>query len=395
MRLDTTPRRAAAILTLSIGATLIGSVSAAQTRSLTWTETTRVEVPGALGLILRATGALSPTETKNAVHVQGRALIEESGNTAYVVDLENGRWISIDHDARTYISMTFDEMARMSREAMYATAQGGSGGAADAAASREEFEREMREMQATFDFRISAEATGQRQRIGSHNATQHFVTTEFEATAVPEGVDEPAGGALLLLAELWQTPDVPDASALHEEWARQLAQDPRVREMMGDVARSAPNGEEAMAEVLAAWDPQVSAGIVKLVEAMETITGTTVRSTTTVALVPTGVRYDRGALLAWQPESMGDRLRSEAAGAARQAATDAARSALGGLSRGRLGGGNAAPAQAAPADAAPSVRPMFRLISSREDIAYRESGRDVLGELTARIADYTKQEIAQ
>jgi hypothetical protein len=391
-------RRAGVIPLLAAGALALAvqtTAVEAQTRSLTWTESTRLEVPGALGVLLRATGATAPMEGRHAMHVQGRALIQESDDQTFVMDLDAGRWMAIDHTSRSYISMSFEDMAQMTQEALDGVYASAGIDDADAAAAREEWERTKEEIQATLEFRVSSESTGQRQRIGNYNAQQHFVTTEFEATAVPEGVDEPEGGSMIFLAELWQTGDVPTAESLHQEWARQLASDPQFRRLAEEMAASGAEAAEALAETLSTWNPEIGAGIVRMAEAMESLTGTTVRSTVTVALVPLGVSLDRAALTAWEPESMGDQLRAGAGDAARAAAGDAVRGAIGAIGGGRLGGlrGRGAPEPEPEPAAAPTARPLFRMITTREDIAFRESSEDVLGALQQRIADYRTEAI--
>src|SRR5690606_24060299 len=149
--------------------------------------------------------------------------------------------------------------------------------------AREEFERTMEETRADIEFRVSSESTGQRQRIGAYHAAQHFITTELEVSAVPEGVDEPEGGSMASLAELWLTTDVPTGDALYEEWARQLASDAAFREIADELAGSADDVSETMAQNLSTWNPQVGAGMLRMAEAMEALEGTTVRSTVTAA----------------------------------------------------------------------------------------------------------------
>lgn len=372
--------------------TLLSPVDAtAQTRSLTWTEATRLEVPGPLGLILQATGAATPSQSRNAVHLQGRVLVQETGSTTTVMDLDNRHWMLVDHDNGVYSTVTFEEMAQLTREALqgaYASAEGSSG--ADA---REEFERTMEETQANIEFRVSSESSGQRQQIGSHNALQHFITTEFEATAVPEGVDEPEGGSMAFLAELWVTNDVPTGEELYEEWARQLASDPAFRQIADELASSGEDVSEKMAQNLSTWNPQIGAGMLRMAEAIEALEGAPIRTTVTAALVPIGARFDRQELVAWEPQSMGDQLRSQAGSAAREAAGEAARAAIGGLLGGRFGGRGSEP-EPVVAEAQPAVRPLFRVVTTREDIAYRESSDDILGELKARIASYEQQDIS-
>src|SRR5690606_31538600 len=113
--------------------------ASAQTRSLTWTESVQVEVPGALGVLLRSTGATTPVSTHNAVHLQGSTLIQETDNAGTVIDLENSKWLMVDHDAQVYTAATFDEMAQLTDEALGGLHTGAAGGEPDpdAAAARE------------------------------------------------------------------------------------------------------------------------------------------------------------------------------------------------------------------------------------------------------------------
>lgn len=372
---------------LSVGLLCLAAPLSAQTRSLSWKESSRIEVPGALGLILRTVGVADNELPAQAIHLQGRVLIEENDQHATMMDLERRQWITIDHAARTYSAVDFDELAQLSREAMAALRDGGG---ADYTAARDETRQALDEAGAEINVRFDARSTGQRRSFANGvGGVQHILTTEFEASAVPEGVDEPEGGAIVLLTELWQTTDVPSADALMTSWSEQLANDPAFRALAEEMAASAAAMTEQMSMALGAWNPEVGAGLVRLGEAMEEIEGTTIESVTTVALVPRGVELNQQELLAWSPESMGDRLRSGAASAARDAAGAAARSAVQGLSRGLLGGRRASDdTPAEPAADAPAVRPMMRLTTTKSDFRYEESGRDVAGELYGRIESY-------
>jgi hypothetical protein len=299
----------------------------------------------------------------------------------------------VDHASRTSMTVTFEQMGQMTQAAMASAqasaAAGPAGAGGPTAADKAEFDQAMKDAQAKVEFRVNAEATGQRQRIGPHDATQHFVTTEFEATAVPEGVEARDGGSMLFLAELWQTDDVPTAESLLAEWGTILAADPRFRSMASENAAASRDANEAMAQSLSTWNPEISAGLMKMAEEMKSITGTTVRSITTVAMVPLGATYQRSDLVGWQPGSTGD-----LAGAAVGAAVNSAAAAAAGAVRGALGGlgglGRGRPsAPAPPQEPARTAQPIMRITTDRENIAYRESRDDVLGALTARIAGYT------
>lgn len=372
---------------LGLGLLCLAAPLSAQTRSLSWKESTRIEVPGALGIILRAVGVANSESPRQSIHLQGRVLIEENEQHASVMDLERRQWLTIDHQARSYSAVDFDRVAQLSRESFEAL-RAGSG--ADYTAVRDETRQALDEAGAEINVRFASRSTGQRRSFENGvGAVQHILSTEFEASAVPEGLDEPEGGAIVLVTELWQTTEVPSADALMTSWGEQLANDPAFRALAEEMAASATAMSEQMSMALGAWNPEVGAGLVRLGEAMEEIEGTTIESVTTVALVPRGVELNQEELLAWSPESMGDRLRGGAASAAREAARAAARSAVQGLSRGLLGGRRASDDTAAePAADAPAVRPMMRLTTTKSDFSYQESGRDVAGELYARIADY-------
>ena len=365
----------------------------AQTRTLSWNETTQVEVPGALGALLRVTGVVGTTESSSALHLQGSSLIQDSGSTTTLFDLSEGRFLVADHDARSYITMAFGDITAMSQEALESTYSSTNEVVTDpeVEAARRDMAEALEEVEATIEFRVSSEATGQRRRIGEHDAVQHLVISEFEATAVPEGVDEREGGSLVFIAELWQAAGVPTEDAILEEWARQLSQDPAFQEMAREQAASG-DATGALAGSMFAWSPEIGAGLLRMSEEIERIDGSTVESVITVAMVPLGATLDRQALLGWEPQSMGGQLRSGAAGVAREAAADAVRGAVGGLA-GRFGigrrGADPEP-EAAPAEA-PAVQPLFRVTTTRADLSYRESGDDVLGSLQNRIAGYAEQ----
>ena len=380
----------AAAMTSILGS--VSSLEGQQTRSLTFTETTRFEMPGTLGMFMRMAGGSGPTTTRTGLHLQGRVYIHETDESAFVMDLEEGRMLTIDHQRRSYQTMTFAEMAQFTEEMMTqaraeaAQAGAGSAAAADSPASAVQ---DLEESRTEIDFRISGDATGQRQRIGSYDAEQYVIQAEFEAKETPEGVEQPEGGTMYFVAELWQTDDVPGEGELEEEWARILASDPRFRELAEDMTEAVTGGsDQVLATSLAMWDPQAGAGLVELTEAMDEISGTSLRTVVVAAIAPLGVDVDRDELLAWEP-SAGNTLGNAARAAARESITNAARGAIGGL----LGGRGRAPEPEPEPVATPenTAAPLFRMTTTRDDISYRESNDDVYGDLKARIADYSVQ----
>jgi hypothetical protein len=383
-----------------VGALVLTALPAdlhAQARTLSWTETSTVEVPGTLGMILRAMpGTLDSRTSKVAVHLQGGALIRDDGSQTTIMDADTRQFLTLDHEARTYMAVEFEESVRAARqmlgvtsEAMAEAGQHTDEVRAELDEAREELRRAMDEARQALTFQIRSENTGRTRGFGAAgSANQHIIIAELGVAEAPEGVDDAEdGGTLVFVVELWQSRSLPTPDAFHQEWSARLAQDPQMQSLAADLAAEAEALNEAGAALLAMWDPRIAAGFGEIADAMAGIEGTTVQSVVTVAMVPHGAELDRDELLGWKPESMGDRLRAEAGGAVREAAADAARTALRGLT-GRLGGRDRPQADEEPAAEKAAVRPLIRVTNTKENIVHGDTREDVLGAVRQRMEGY-------
>ena len=369
-------RLGAALLLLPVALLLLpASGEAQQGRSVEWTETSRLELPGTLGILIRALpGVSGERESHHALHHSGGILVSVDGSSTTILDMEERRWVAVDHEDESYISMSFEESAAAMQEMMAVMDEARAGAEealreaeADREAAMAEMRQAMEEAQVEFTFRVNTETTGRTETINGLRAQQHFLTTEIESTGGVDGVEGADDGTLAFVVELWQSDEFPDFDEIYEEWARQMVADPAIQQMAEEMAESLEpmTGEEGW-EMLALWNPGVAAGIKQLAEAMESLDGTTVRSVTHIAFVPRGLTLNRGELLAWEPDSMGDQLRGQAGAAAQEAARDAARSALRGATRGFLGRGGGD--QEPEAEEAPAVRPLLRMTQEKANI---------------------------
>lgn len=355
---------------------LPGPGEAQQGRSVEWTETSQLELPGSLGILIRALPGISgERESHHALYQSGGVLVSVDGSSTTILDLEERRWVAVDHGDESYVSMSFEESAAAMRE-MVAVMDSARAGAEEALREAEverdaimaEMHQAMAAAQSEFTFRVNAETTGRTETINGLRAQQHFLTTEVESTGGVEGVEDTDEGTLAFVVELWQSDEFPQAEDIYAEWTRELESDPAFQQMAEEMAESMEpvTGGEGW-EALAMWNPGVAAGIQQLAEAMEALDGTTIRSVTHIAFVPRGVSLDRGELMAWEPDSMGDQLRGQAGAVAQEAARDAARSALRGATRGFLGrGGGDDPAP--EVERTPVVRPLLRMTREKENI---------------------------
>jgi hypothetical protein len=379
----------AALVLLAI--TAIPDPAEAQVRSVSWEETTDFEIPGTMGALLRALpgSPMSGMESRHALFIEESVLRQDDGHTSTVLDLDQQVMLHIDHESRTYMRFTFaqavdmaGQMEEMMAQAMLEMEEDEE--LQEAMRQQEEAMEEVRRAQEEsaieWDFRISTEATGETEQVADGiQARRYFVTAELEGTEEIEGAETQDGGILLILVELWQSDDFPDTEALYEEWAQRMAEDPELRALAEEMAEIYDtSGQESGAEALAMWDPRISAGMMEIAEAISELEGTTVRSSTTVALLPSEVEYSRDDLLAWEPESMG----SELAGQAGQAMRDAAAGAIRGMFGGR-GGGDAEPEEE-PA----RIQPLLRMNSIKSNMVYDPAAPSFVAAMYEELAGY-------
>jgi hypothetical protein len=351
----------------------------AQDRSVSWVETREFEVPGPLGgMMARAAGQDRSVESRRAIHLLGRTLREDDGSSSVLVDLDGGRYLLVDHEEQTYLVFTFQEAAEAARDfaGLMAAMTEDLDEVMDEA--RAEYEEAMAELQEAMDeaelevdvsFDVQHRATGQTRSFNGLRAQRHVITARLEVRSTVEGLeDAPEGGTMVFLSELWQSDEVPTLDEVYEEWGRQMAEDPEVQAIARELAASMETqGGGAGTDAIGLWDPRIAAGLEELSRAMEALDGTTIRSATTVAVVPDGAPYDEGELLGWEPTSTGTYLRRAAGEAVAEAGRAQARRAIRGATRGVLGrrGGNE-PEEEEEEEA--QVRPLFRMISEKRDL---------------------------
>jgi hypothetical protein len=96
---------------------------------------TKVDFPGAMGTMMRAAAKLGggSLDVTQKTYIKGNRMRTDMDRTSMIMDLEGKRLISLDHQAKTYTSMTFEQMmaqvqqaaAQMKNERTKAGQQGG------------------------------------------------------------------------------------------------------------------------------------------------------------------------------------------------------------------------------------------------------------------------------
>jgi len=397
------PRRATRSIGLGTAALLvplfgIPALAGAQDRSVTWNEVSRVEVPGRFGAFLQAMpGGLGERESTRGIHVMGNRIRQDDGTSSVIMDLEDGRWITIDHESQTYMEFetadflgmadAFAELARGIEQDLQVLSDSLQ---AERDAAMAELRQAMDEASGEMDISLESRATGERQTISGFSAERHVILAEVRIRDEVQGVEAGEEGSLVFLVDLWQTDEFPNADAIYEEWAMQMVQDPEFQRLAEELAGSFEPVTGAMGpEALAVWDPRIAGGLDRIAEVLEELDGTSLRTVVSVAVVPEGAELDEEVLLGWEPASMGDEIQAAIGDAARGAVQDAARGAIQGLGgRFGLGGGGGDP-EPEPEEPA-TVRALLRVTTEIVDV---QQSASVSQDLFAPAAGYQRQEL--
>jgi hypothetical protein len=323
---------------LALAGSVLAAPPPAAAQDVQYESVTRIELPGMAGRAMRVAARLGggSMETVETTYIKGRKMRSDSDKTSIILDLEAQRWISIDHTARTYSTLTFDELSQRARQATAQARQDGRqvSGQGDG--------------EAHFNFRFSVDPANERQRVAGYNAERFFLTMAAEGEYVPEdgGAREQAG-TLVVLTDMWTSREVPvfqARSAFDDASARHIAE-----------------AGAAITEGIAAAfadDPRMKVAFEQSVSEARKIEGMAVRTVTSFVGVAPGHQFDRALLTDPRPQGP-------------SAARQAGRAALG-----RLGAAAAAAAggrqqeEAAAADQ-PTQATIFTVTSEIRNVQTR------------------------
>lgn len=267
-----------AVLALSF---TVGAIQPVSGQGVTYVTVSKPEMAGAMGMMARmAPGAMA--ETRVTTSVEGNFVrTDDADRTSTILDWAEGRFTFLNHEDRTWYSMSLDEM--MSQATMGASAMSGEAGSMPD---------------------IQVERTGRTQEIEGFTAEQVLMFV----IPPPADEEEATEGAptMAVVVDMWLSKDFPG----HEAFTR-------AQEAMAGQAGAGMSGAFAM-------DPAMAEAGQRIAEEMKGMEGVPVRTVTSMVMVPPGSTLDRETLLAEADKPLG------AAGPA-GGGLDAARQALGGM----------------------------------------------------------------
>jgi hypothetical protein len=293
------------------------ALAPASAQDVRYTTVSRGEFGGALGRWMKLFGGSK--DITEVTSIKGAKLRTDVEGSSTVLDLDARALTWMDHDAKTYTTMTFAqavERANAMVEEMEDSVEA-------AKANAEEIQEPQN---VRYEVRFAADRPGKTARIAGYDAEQVFLQVDIEAVPIrqPDETEEEAmqrAGTLVLLSELWLSTTFPG-------WAAKQAQAEMWAEALGTT--EAPSKEMVQAYQ---FDPRIQEGIEKLAEEMKGLEGDAIRSVTHVVAVPHGVDFDREIVL----KDANKRLSDDVAGAAVSGAQNAAAGAVSGITGGLLG----------------------------------------------------------
>jgi hypothetical protein len=262
---------------------LITPALSAVAQDVQYETVTRMSVPGAAGTALRMAARLSgaPLETVEKTFISGPRMRTDGDGSSTIIDLDAGMVTFLDHQQRTFTTVSFDAMTAAARQAAHEI----DAAAMEAREGRRTEGQEDAEVRLTF--RLKVDSPGERDRMLGYAAERFFVTMEAEGEApVEEGGDPEEAGTFVVLSDLWVSTEVPAYTAQRAfgEASAQVH------------AAAASSLADALTAALAE-DPQMKVAFEQAAAEADRLDGMPLRSTMTFVAVPVGMTFDREAAI--------------------------------------------------------------------------------------------------
>ncbi|MEP7382062.1 MAG: hypothetical protein ABI910_10270 [Gemmatimonadota bacterium] len=212
---------------------------------------------------------------EGTTYISGHKLRSDNGDNAAIVDLDAGRIINIDNKAKSYTSMTFEEMSTMMHnmaDSMKA--------ASHTASSKNKSSDPKGDVD--LKYQVKVDRPGEHAKIAGADAERVFMTITTTANVTPEGEKTQEAGSMVFFVDEWVSKNAAQVAAMKEFqrlYVQKLGQEFEGSVKSMDAAFSA--------------NPQLREGFAAAAKERAKVPGVSVRSTTYVAFVPAGMTFDR------------------------------------------------------------------------------------------------------
>ena len=263
-----------------ISATLTSTASA---QEATYRFRTSASFGGAMDQVMAlaqrfGAGSMESEETR---YIKGNRMRTDSDQSSTIMDMQQRRMLVLDHERRTYMEISLDDMMAMAGDVTAGTGQA----AGDAG---EQVEEDPEAVQADVTYSVSVDPTGETARIAGYEAQQFLITLEAEIRAVAEDErdeEQEMRGRIGAVTDMWVSDEAPRMQLDMNDFPG--------AEAMAEDARASGN---AMSGFFT-QNPESQAAFEQAAAEMAKIEGTPLRTTTYLVLVPSDQELDRDAVL--------------------------------------------------------------------------------------------------
>ena len=257
--------------------TLVGATALAQ--DVQYSTVTKVDLgSGGMNAIMRMAGG---SEVKETAYIKGKKMRSDGEKQSTIFDLDNSRFIHINHSEKTYTSVPLADMARLATANMRGVRAEASkdqlkGTAVDSAGNKADF---------VVDIKI--DPTKERRNINGNDAERVFITMETDVRVTPQGESQSqAAGKLVILMDTWNANSGPASDAMRA-WEQAASK---------EVAAAAFGSRANMGPAMAA-NPQMSEAMKKAAEEAQKIEGIAVLQIMHLVIVAPEQKFDRALAL--------------------------------------------------------------------------------------------------
>ena len=265
------------LLSFTLGTAMLAA-PALSAQDVQYSTVTKVDLGGAMNTVMRFAGG---TEFKETSYIKGKKLRSDSDKQSIIFDLENSRYIVLDHAAKTYTSVALADMARVATSALRGTNATASndqlkGTAVDSAGNKADF---------TVDVKV--EPTGERRKINGNDAERVLVTLVTDVDVTPQGESQAQNaGKLVLLMDTWNSNTGPASDAVRA-WEETASK---------EIAAAAFGSRANLGPALAA-NPKMGEAVKRAAAEAQKVDGIAVLSTMHLIIVAPDQKFDRALAL--------------------------------------------------------------------------------------------------
>ena len=198
----------------------------------------------------------------------------DEGDNSTIVDLENERFIMLNHAAKTYVEKTFDEMAEEAAAQLDAAKKG---------ASSQQPDDEDVDLDAQYS--VTTDRTGQRESINGSDAEQILLQVQLDVSGTDKETGETGEAGIHVISDLWMTDELAGYKTM-----QQFNQ--RMGEAFGESIRGVSTSDFITMMAQMGQDPRLGASVQKASDEVAKVPGMPVRSTIYLVLAPTGAEID-------------------------------------------------------------------------------------------------------